>query len=353
MSFVFSQNSRELPGTNLHQNPSASFSSNLLPPSSGTSSSRQDVKEEMPPPIPQRSNPSLMSPYTGLGGAYGSMYNNPYQSYMYGGAGGLYGYSNISNQMFPNNPMLNGLENASQNTFQSAQAFIGAFSSVSMMLESTLFAVQNSVRAVAGVADQFSHLKQHLVYTSESFIRILRHYFKKILALFRLSKPDQYEEQFWQKAVSGKRSSKEESKVYASLLFFTVLIAAPWFIWKLIRSLNTEESQEEKWFQGSGEHFVAEVKFPFTARNNDELSLSANTFVRLAPKHRQPNIRGWLLAATEYKQGLIPANYIKIMGKNRSVEKIQNVSEIEESVEKPSLESIFESEVKSDDQTSG
>ena len=37
---------------------------------------------------------------------------------------------------------------ASQNAFQTAQTFIGAFTSVSMMLESTLFAVQNSVRAI-------------------------------------------------------------------------------------------------------------------------------------------------------------------------------------------------------------
>jgi len=63
----------------------------------------------------------------------------------------MYGYSNIGSHMFPNNPTINGIENASQNAFQSAQMFIGAFSSVSMMLESTLFAVQNSVRAIAGV----------------------------------------------------------------------------------------------------------------------------------------------------------------------------------------------------------
>lgn len=36
------------------------------------------------------------------------------------------------------------------NAFQTAQTFIGAFSSVSMMLESTLFAVQNSIRAITG-----------------------------------------------------------------------------------------------------------------------------------------------------------------------------------------------------------
>ena len=61
-------------------------------------------------------------------------------------------YSNFGPPMYNNNnnALSSGLQNASQNAFQSAQAFIGAFSSVSMMLESTFFAVQNSVRAIAG-----------------------------------------------------------------------------------------------------------------------------------------------------------------------------------------------------------
>ena len=63
----------------------------------------------------------------------------------------MYGYSNFGSHLFPNNPMINGIENASQNAFQSAQMFIGALSSASMMLESTRFAVQNSVRQVEGI----------------------------------------------------------------------------------------------------------------------------------------------------------------------------------------------------------
>ena len=65
-------------------------------------------------------------------------------------------------------------------------------------------------------------------------------------------------------------------------------------------------------FSGSGEHFVAEVKFPFVARSQDELNISKNTVIRLAPKHRQPNIQGWLLASDGEHQGLVPANYIKV-----------------------------------------
>ena len=60
-------------------------------------------------------------------------------------------FQNFGTPMYQNNSIASGLENASQNAFQSAQSFIGAFSSISMMLESTLFAVQNSVRAIAGI----------------------------------------------------------------------------------------------------------------------------------------------------------------------------------------------------------
>ena len=45
--------------------------------------------------------------------------------------------------------LLNGVENATRSAFQSVESVIQAFSSVSMMLESTLFAAQNSIRAIA------------------------------------------------------------------------------------------------------------------------------------------------------------------------------------------------------------
>ena len=37
----------------------------------------------------------------------------------------------------------------------------------------------------------------------------------------------------------------------------------------------------------------------------------------LAPKQEQPRVRGWLLAATKdvKKVGLVPGNYVKIVGK--------------------------------------
>lgn len=63
-----------------------------------------------------------------------------------------YGFSSYGGGMYHNAPynnsFLNGVESYTQPTFQSFQSVIQAFGSVSMMLESTLFAVQNSVRAI-------------------------------------------------------------------------------------------------------------------------------------------------------------------------------------------------------------
>ena len=53
-------------------------------------------------------------------------------------------------------------------------------------------------------------------------------------------------------AVTGK-SNREDSKVYASLLFFSLVIATPWFVWKLIKAMNNEQenNNKEKWFEGN------------------------------------------------------------------------------------------------------
>ena len=67
-----------------------------------------------------------------------------------------------------NSTVFNGLEMASQNAFQTAQSFIGAFTSVSMMLESTLFAVQNSVRAITSML--FTHFVFHKAKTCKIIV---------------------------------------------------------------------------------------------------------------------------------------------------------------------------------------
>ena len=39
--------------------------------------------------------------------------------------------------------------------------------------------------------------------------------------------------------------------------------------------------------------------------------------LRLAPRHLQPRVRGWLLAASQGNTGLVPANHIQILGRSQ------------------------------------
>lgn len=46
--------------------------------------------------------------------------------------------------------------------------------------------------------------------------------------------------------------------------------------------------------------------------------MRAGDMLNLAPKEQQPRVRGWLLASLDGQTtGLVPANYVKVLGKRR------------------------------------
>ena len=64
---------------------------------------------------------------------------------------------------------------------------------------------------------------------------------------------------------------------------------------------------------GNGDHVLGEALYDFVAEGDDELSVTAGERLRIAPKQRQPRIRGWLLASVDgTTKGIVPANYIKV-----------------------------------------
>ena len=64
---------------------------------------------------------------------------------------------------------------------------------------------------------------------------------------------------------------------------------------------------------GDGDHVLGEVLYDFVAEGDDELSITAGECLRIAPKQRQPRVRGWLLATVDgNNKGIVPANYIKV-----------------------------------------
>ena len=55
------------------------------------------------------------------------------------------------------------------------------------------------------------------------------------------------------------------------------------------------------------------AEYDFDAENDDEVSCQEGDLLHVAPKHKQPNVRGWLLATVDGKMaGLVPANHIKV-----------------------------------------
>ena len=213
------------------------------------------------PPIPSR--PSTMGGYSGYSpGGYGGysspystgMYSSPYSS-MYGGYGssmygGYSGYGGMGYNRFGYGQNMNEYnsfarmaEESSRPAFQSIESIVGAFSSVSMMLDSTFQAVYNSFRAVIGVADNFSRMRIQFaqVFSAFAVFRTLRYLYRKLLVLLRL-RPQGFAEEAWVEAgdtVAQNTAAKAPGGGKSSwpvLMFFAIILGGPWLIWKFLKS---------------------------------------------------------------------------------------------------------------------
>lgn len=331
---------------------------------------------DVPPPLPPRpvnqvsygvspySSPYGMSPYGSspygmLGGGYGS----PYGSYGgYGGYNSLGGYRTGYNDAGSGSDFVRLAEESSRQAFQSIESIVQAFASVSMMLESTYFAVHSSFRAVLGVAEHFSRLRGHMA--SLSLIRTLSLYLRKLMHVIGLSSTDPADEDTWRQALAsscentstGERSSLTLAESLAQgnvnnrksswpiALFFAVVFGTPWLIWKLLTGLTESTNRisgstsSSLWTKELGPHYVAKSLYTFAASSSTEMSLSPNQRVIVAPKELQPAIRGWLLAFDGKVTGLVPANYIEIIAhKKGDIEAEGNSGEANDVQSRPGL----------------
>ncbi|XP_046851181.1 peroxisomal membrane protein PEX13-like [Xenia sp. Carnegie-2017] len=342
-----SQTHWEIPQNNF-RNPSLGPNNTIYGPSRGlrpVKSRKMDESEKKKAPTvpPRPPNPrdsrNAYSNY-GYGGNYGAfnsgyvnpysgMYGNGYAGFngyggynsynsMYGGGYGSdrYGYSNNSSNSF-----VEQAEQNSQIAFDSVHSIVRAFGSIAMMLESTFFAVHSSFRAVLGVADHFTRLRENLVQiVGENFvIKWVRNIFRKIMVLIGLRNANSVEEVWNEIKLITKDHRVKQGQAWKSwplLLFFGVVLGTPWLIWRILSSLG--DNNVNDWITGEGEHVLGEVLYDFVAERDDELSITAGECLRIAPKQKQPRIRGWLLATVDGNtKGIVPANYIKILGFNR------------------------------------
>lgn len=75
------------------------------------------------------------------------------------------------------------------------------------------------------------------------------------------------------------------------------------------------DKDPKEWHQYEEPMYVATVLYDFVAANNEELSIKAGQKVCLAPQSLQPkNSPGWCKATDNVNVGLIPYNYVKIVG---------------------------------------
>ena len=105
-------------------------------------------------------------------------------------------------------------------------------------------------------------------------------------------------------------------------MYFGFFLGIPYLTWKLSQhsedsNADTNASQNsQNWKTGVGEHYVAKATFDFQSNQHGELNFKTGNMLKVAPKHLQPQGRGWLLASLDDGKttGLVPANRIKILG---------------------------------------
>jgi len=278
-----------------------------------------------------------MRPAYGYGSAYpssygyGQGYGRAFSSAGYGGLGGLGGYSTGFGSPADGpieNRFIQLAEESSMPAFQAIGSVVHAFGSISMMLESSFHAVHSSFQAVLGVAEHFSKMKLQIsqVFSAIAALRFIKYLYTKFLYLFGLATNNPaFSESVWRSANLGGEMADfltegdlKPTTRWPILMYLGLVFAAPYLIWRLLSSLVPASVDDESWAKGEGEHYVAKALYDFTTDQPGETSLRAGETIRLAPRHLQPRVKGWLSASSSAGQGLVPANYLQILGRREA-----------------------------------
>ncbi|KAM4785509.1 peroxisome biogenesis factor 13 isoform 2-T2 [Cyanocitta cristata] len=298
----------------------------------------QPTVARIPPPILPRPSqqtgssslstfrPAYSSSFSPAYGSYGTSFYGSYSPYSYG-YGGL-GYNRFCADGIPPSRFVQQAEESSRGAFQSIESIVHAFASVSMMMDATFSAVYNSFRAVLDVANHFSRLKIHFtkVFSAFALVRTIRYLYQRLQRLLGLRQSSENEDLWAESEGKVARAGLEDkvansAKSWPIFLFFAVIMGGPYLIWKLLSTYSDEETVSSNWASGEDDHVVGRAEYDFNALSEEEISFRAGDMLRLAPKEQQPKIRGWLLASYDGQTtGLVPANYIKVLGKRRGGE---------------------------------
>ncbi|XP_034283202.1 peroxisome biogenesis factor 13 [Pantherophis guttatus] len=317
----------------------------------------QPTLTRIPPPILPRPSqqtgstalntfrPAYGSSFSSGYGTYGNSFYGSYSPYNYG-YGGL-GYSRFRMDDIPTSRFVQQAEESSRGAFQSIESIVHAFASVSMMMDATFSAVYNSFRAVLDVANHFSRLKIHFtkVFSAFALVRTIRYFYRWLQRLLGMRWSSENDD-LWAESkgtvacIGPEDKAANSAKSWPIFLFFAVVLGGPYLIWKLLSTYSDDETVSSDWASGEDDHVVGRAEYDFNAISEEEISFRAGEMLKLAPKERQPKIRGWLLASRDGQTtGLIPANYVRILGKRKGKKtlEIEKIAEHQSSVSNTSL----------------
>ncbi|XP_074062885.1 peroxisome biogenesis factor 13 [Macrotis lagotis] len=324
---------RRIPGAGTGPGPGPSFQSADLGPTLLTRPGQPTLTRVPPPILPRPSQQSGNSTlntfrpaYTSFSsgyGAYGNSFYGSYNPYNYG-YGGL-GYNRFRMDDLPPSRFVQQAEESSRGAFQSIESIVHAFASVSMMMDATFSAVYNSFRAVLDVANHFSRLKIHFtkVFSAFALVRTIRYLYRRLQQMMGLRRGSENED-LWAESegtvacLGPEDRAANSAKSWPIFLFFAVILGGPYLIWKLLSTHSEKVTATTSWASGEDDHVVARAEYDFAAVSEEEISFRAGDLLNLAPKEQQPKVRGWLLASLDGQTtGLVPANYVKILGRRR------------------------------------
>ncbi|KAK9541927.1 hypothetical protein VZT92_001938 [Zoarces viviparus] len=322
-------------------------SANFGPAAGPSHSAGPPVLTRVVPPVPPRPVQQAYRP------SYGSVTSSysPYGSSMYGGYGGGYGggysggfgggfgaggYSRLphTEDVAPSR-FVQQAEESSRGAFQSIESIVQAFGSVSMMLNATYSAVYNSFRAVLDVANHLTRLRSHLtsVFSTLALVRMLHYLYRRLQRLLGRRSDGDIDDLWADSDALATSAPGGDVKSWPIFLFFAVVLGGPYLIWKLLSSGPGSEEIATNWASGEDDHVVARVEYDFLGASEEEISVRAGDMLNLAPKEHQPKVRGWLLASVDGQTtGLVPANYVKVLGKRRGLKhaEMERLAEVQQ-----------------------
>lgn len=136
-------------------------------------------------------------------------------------------------------------EERSRHTFSSIENVVRAFSSISMMLDNTFFAMTSSFRAVLSVAENFGRLRSVFgqIWYSINIFRLFNWLYRKLRSMFGLKVTENAKSLAWNEAMSGavaEAAGNSGGANWSALAFLGIIISAPYVISKFLPKYEGE-----------------------------------------------------------------------------------------------------------------